>query len=131
MARGTVTPVLMQLNGGTVGTSTAVDAVNNLAVTSADGLWRRNFVQITNTSAGVGTVAIEPGVYGVGPAFLGFAGTAAAAGTTYVVIAAAGTAFFALEGARYVQADGLSIYLDFTPAGFTGAVYAYELPANL
>ena len=131
MARGTVTPQLLVLNGGTAATVTAVDPTNGLQVISADGLWRRHFLQITSGNGTAGTVALVPGVYGSGPAFLGFRGTVAQQGTTYVTVPANGTVFIPVEGGQFVQADGLTVYLDFTPATMVGSVYAYELPANL
>jgi len=131
MARGTVTPQLLVLNGGTAATVTAADATNGSQVKSADGLWRRHLLQVTSGSATAGTVALVPGVYGSGPAFLGFGGTATGQGTTYVTVPANGTVFIPVDGGQFVQADGKSVYLDFTPSTMIGSVYAYELPAGL
>jgi hypothetical protein len=128
MARGTVTPTPLTLNAGTAGTATAVDPVNMHVLVVADGLLRRTLLEVTNSGGTAGTVGIEPGAYP--PAFEGFAGMAVGAGTIFVTVPIGGTAFIIVEGAKVIQADGQSVYLDYTPASFQGNVFAFETPLN-
>jgi len=129
MARGTITPVALVLNAGTGGSALAIDPVNNHVMVTADGLLRRHFLQVINSGGTAGTVLVEPGSYP--PAFEGFAGTVGAGGTLLITVPIGGTAFIPLEGARVVQADGLSVNVDYTPASFTGTVFAFEMPYNI
>jgi len=130
MARGTITPQLLVLNGGTVYAGTAIDGTNFHAVTTTDGLWRKHFLQVINTGGTAGTVLVLPGSYP--PAFgqLG-GGTVSPAGTLAITVANGGTAFITLEDAAYVQADGVSISLNISPSTMVGSIYAFEMPAGL
>jgi hypothetical protein len=129
MARGTVIPTPLALNSGTVMAAGTINPANGHVVVVADGLIRRTIFQVVNTGGTIGTVSVEPGAYP--PAFEGFPGTVGAGGTLALNVPIGGTVMFILEGAKYVQADGQSIFFDFSPPAMQGNIYAYELPQNL
>ena len=129
MARGTVTPTLLVLNGGTVMAAGTINPSAGHVLVVADGLIRKTILQVVNTGTVAGTLSVTNGAYP--PGFEGFAGTASGSGTTAITVSGSGTVMVVLEGAKYVQSDGQSIYLDFTPSTMQGNIYAYEWPQAL
>lgn len=129
MARGTVTPTLLVLNGGTVMAAGTINPANGHVLVVADGLLRRTMLEVVNVGTVAGTLLLTNGNYP--PAYLGFAGTESGSGTTSITVPASGTAMVVLEGAKFVQADGQSVFLDFAPSTMSGNIYAYEWPQAL
>lgn len=127
MARGTVNIQPLAANAGTSYAGTAIDGTNGLVV-PAGGLTRNLVFRITSTSGTAGSVLVGPGSYP--PAFRRLDGTAAPGGTLVVPIAGSAEAWFAVESARVVQADG-SINLDFNPTTWAGQVFAFRLPYDI
>jgi hypothetical protein len=128
MARGTITPVAIPLNAGTAGSPIAIDSTNNHQLITSDGMIHKIVLQFVNTGTVTGTISVEPGVYP--PAMLAaFPGTAAgtAGGTLIQTVAAGGTAYMLVEGGKFVQADGKTVYIDYS-TGWTGQAVALEVP---
>jgi hypothetical protein len=122
MARGTINIGTVVANAGGSIAATAIDTTNGLLI-PAGGLTRNLFARVKNTGGTAGTISIQPGDYP--PAFR------QSQGTVTVTVPANGEVFIGLESARLTKSADGSVYMDFTPALFTGTVDAYRLDPAL
>ena len=118
MARDNVAITAVTLNAGTAQPAgTTINVTNGAEVASNDT--DNLMLEIRNTD---GTDRVATIVAGVGP-------LAEYGDLAITVPATSGVMMVALEGARFVQADG-KIYVNFA-ASFAGTIAAYRLPQGL
>jgi hypothetical protein len=122
VARDAITPVVGVMNGQIAegaGTTIVVANGGNIALPAgAVGVTDRLIIRVDNTFAGAKIFTIRAGIYP--PAFR------ASMGDLAISILSSSKAYFFIEAARFLQADG-SINVDYE-AAMTGTVYAILVP---
>ena len=122
MTRDLITPVIGVENGQIAeGAGTAINTTNGGNVvlpTGAVGNTDRLVLRIDNTTVSAKNVTIRAGVYP--PAFR------SSMGDLVLQVALSAKAYFFIESARFIQADG-SVNLDYE-SGMTGTVFALITP---